>query len=212
MGTNGAPPAPEPSAVRVLDTAQLLEDAVAAELTHRLGAGGPDAPACLLVGEEHDRIAACVAEHPDAVVVALVGDAGRRVATAALDAGAHGVALRDAPAWALARVIEAAVAGFVVVPARSRQALRRPVFTPRQKQVLSLLVLGMSNADIATRLFISEATVKMHLSAIFALLGVRSRKEAVDLILDRRNGLGTGILEIAETSTLQEGYGRPAVE
>jgi DNA-binding NarL/FixJ family response regulator len=207
------PPASEPMTVRVLvQTSDLLDAVVVDALRLRLGDGGSDAPACLLVGDGYEDIAAAVADQPEASVLALVGVADRRVATAALDAGAHGVALRDAPAWALARAVQAVVAGFVVAPAASRHALRRPVFTPRQKQVLSLLVLGLSNADIASRLYISEATVKMHLSSVFALLGVSSRKEAADLILDRRTGLGTGILEIAETAARQGGYGRPAVE
>lgn len=167
---------------------------------------------CVLVAGEPGAVAAARAECPDALVVAIVTDGDRRRITTLLDAGAHGAVLRDAPPRALLRAVETVREGYLVVPARARDAVRRPVFTVRQKQVMGLLVLGLSNASIAARLFISESTVKMHVSAIFGVLGVGSRKEAVDVILDPASGLGTGILEIAPTSTRQEGYGSPRVE
>jgi DNA-binding CsgD family transcriptional regulator len=55
----------------------------------------------------------------------------------------------------------------------------RPLLTPREVEVLALVGQGMSNKAIARRLTISSHTVKYHLEAIFAKLGVRSRAEAV---------------------------------
>jgi predicted transcriptional regulator len=52
------------------------------------------------------------------------------------------------------------------------------------------------NSQIAERLFLSESTVKSHLSSAFGKLGVRSRNEAVNLILDSERGLGMGILAL----------------
>ena len=72
-----------------------------------------------------------------------------------------------------------------------------PVFSPREKQVLGMVVLGFTNGEIAGKLFIAESTVKSHLNSSFAKLGVRSRAEAAARILSAENGLGLGILGIS---------------
>jgi DNA-binding NarL/FixJ family response regulator len=54
-----------------------------------------------------------------------------------------------------------------------------PILTPRQHEVLELLVQGKSNRDIAEVMGLSENTVKVHLAAIFRALGVSSRTEAL---------------------------------
>ena len=61
----------------------------------------------------------------------------------------------------------------------ARDPAARPLLTPREVEVLALVGQGMSNKAIARRLAISAHTVKYHLEAIFAKLGVRSRAEAV---------------------------------
>ena len=57
--------------------------------------------------------------------------------------------------------------------------------------MLALVVEGCTNAEVATRLFLAESTVKSHLSGAFARLGVRSRRDAVALILDPASGLSS---------------------
>ena len=56
--------------------------------------------------------------------------------------------------------------------------------------------MGYMNSEIAEQLTVAESTVKSHLSSAFTKLGVKSRHEAVDLILDSERGLGMGILGI----------------
>jgi DNA-binding CsgD family transcriptional regulator len=74
-----------------------------------------------------------------------------------------------------------------------------PELTNREKQSLSLVIMGMTNRQIADKLFISESTVKSHLNTAYRKLGVRSRAEATRLIADPRTGLGMGILAITRS-------------
>jgi DNA-binding NarL/FixJ family response regulator len=109
-------------------------------------------------------------------IFAIVEHADRRAATALLDAGASGFVKAGLPDAAVARALQALDAGFIVVPESARQALRHPVLTRRQQQIMSLLVLGLSNAEIADRLYLTESTVKTHLRGAYQRLGVGSRK------------------------------------
>ncbi len=76
--------------------------------------------------------------------------------------------------------------------------LARPALSTREKQVLGLVVLGLTNGEIAAKLHLSLSTVKTHLSTSFTKLGARSRSEATALILDPETGLGPGILSITD--------------
>ena len=68
--------------------------------------------------------------------------------------------------------------------------------TTREKQILALVITGLTNAQIAGRLFLAESTIKSHLSSAFSKLGVSSRYEAATVILDSERGGGLGIREI----------------
>jgi DNA-binding NarL/FixJ family response regulator len=114
---------------------------------------------------------------------------------AALRAGASGFLLKDAPADELVRAVRVVAAGDALLapsitrrmiadlvsrraaPRRSADELAR--LTPRETEVLELLARGMSNAEIAAVLFVSEETVKTHVSKVFAKLGLRDRAQAV---------------------------------
>lgn len=130
-------------------------------------------------------------------LVVVAGTAGRAIRDA-VSAGASGFVALDSVATQLAPTVEAVCAGQLTVPIQFRQALVKPVLSPREKQIMAMVVMGFSNREIANRLYLAETTIKSHLSSAFVKLGVRSRHEATSLILDSSNGLGTGILAISE--------------
>jgi DNA-binding NarL/FixJ family response regulator len=122
----------------------------------------------------------------------------------ALRAGASGFLLKDAPVEELLAAVTAVAAGDAQLsPAVTRRLLdqvaRRlpaPVaheekalgdLTEREREVLRLLALGMSNAEIAEALVVSEPTVKTHVSSVLRKLGLRDRVQAV--IYAYENGL-----------------------
>jgi DNA-binding NarL/FixJ family response regulator len=144
-----------------------------------------------------------------ACVVAVTSPLDRRIATGLIDGGAQGVLAVGMAGERLAEAVRAVAAGFIVVPQEVRDARRRPVLTMRQQQILSLVVLGLRNGEIAGRLFLTENTVKTHLAAIYAKLGVNSRKEAVDMVLDPSSGLGPGVLGMTGVRRVGGGYTPP---
>jgi len=104
----------------------------------------------------------------------------------AIEAGATGYLLKDAPRAELLRSVRAAAAGQAVlapsVAARLMNRVRAPEPEPlsqREFEVLGLIAAGATNREAAARLFISEATVKTHLLHIYAKLGVGDRAAAV---------------------------------
>lgn len=115
---------------------------------------------------------------------------------AALAAGATGVVLWDDLELALLPSIQAVIGGQTCVPRRHARQVDPPMLSTREKQILGLVVMGFTNGKIAEQLFLAESTVKSHLSSAFGKLGVRSRNEAVQLILDPERGLGMGILAL----------------
>lgn len=111
----------------------------------------------------------------------------------ALRVGASGFLLKDAPAAQLVTAIRAAAAGdALLAPSITRRLIddftrRSPrssppdlqTLTPREVDVLRCLARGLSNAEIAEELFVSEATIKTHVARILMKLGVRDRVQAV---------------------------------
>ncbi len=134
-----------------------------------------------------------LASLPDAAGLAL-----------AMDAGAHGCMLKTSAHECLPAAISAVLnganwvqpelaehanpgAGIALDGARSDPSPSLNL-TPRQREVLRLVALGLSNADIASRLFISKETVKSHIAQLLRRLGVRTRVQAARYAI--RRGLG----------------------
>ncbi|MFE5629394.1 response regulator [Streptomyces sp. NPDC056470] len=111
---------------------------------------------------------------------------------AAVEAGASGYLLKDAPPEELAAAVRTAAAGqSALAPAvahRLMDRMRTPAeaLTKRELEVLQLVGEGLSNQQISKALFLSQATVKSHLVHIFAKLGVDSRTAAVAAATARR--------------------------
>lgn len=153
--------------------------------------------------EETARLPALRAEHPGplvAVVRELPGALGARIIAARLE----GAVLAGEIEQTLLPTLAAVAAGQCVVPRVIRQIVDRPPLSPRERQILAMVVLDFSNAEIARKLFVSESNVKNHLSSAFQKLGVKSRSAAAELILDRDSGLGPGILRISPEEALPE--------
>ncbi|MEU9716599.1 response regulator transcription factor [Streptomyces sp. NPDC047976] len=111
---------------------------------------------------------------------------------AAVEAGASGYLLKDAPPEELASAVRTAAAGqSALAPAvalRLMDRMRTPAeaLTKRELEVLQLVADGLSNQQISKRLFLSQATVKSHLVHVYAKLGVDSRTSAVAAAATRR--------------------------
>jgi DNA-binding NarL/FixJ family response regulator len=131
---------------------------------------------------------------PTTRIVVVARDAGAGVVRQTLNAGADALVPQPEIERSLAPAVHAVLAGFVCTPRSARRLVAKPTFSHREKEVLQLLVMGLTNRQIAGRLYLAESTVKSHLASAFAKLGVRSRKDAADLLLDPTEGLAATAL------------------
>ncbi len=134
--------------------------------------------------------------HLEMRIVVVCPAANGRSARRAVDGGADGVVFVEQLGVALAPTVAAVLAGQTSVPAELRTSVRRPSLSFREKQILGMVVIGLTNSQIGGRLFLAESTVKSHLSSAFTKLGVRSRSEAAALILDPHESLGPAIMAV----------------
>jgi DNA-binding NarL/FixJ family response regulator len=184
----------------------------AVELAHR---HTPDVVLMDLRMPNVDGVAATrrlAAELPDVKVVVLTTFADDASIIGALEAGATGFLTKDAGREQIALAVRSAAAGQAVLdPAVQASLLRAATpsttptttpaagaaartplpddLTPREADVLRSIAAGLSNAEIAAELYISEVTVKSHINHLFAKIHARSRAEAVRYAYD--NGLVT---------------------
>ncbi|MFB9310023.1 DNA-binding NarL/FixJ family response regulator [Agromyces hippuratus] len=141
----------------------------------------------ILAAADHDGVA------PPRIVVLTTFDLDENAARA-IRAGASGFVLKDADPEFLLAAIRTVHQGNQVIAAAATRALfahvgrgsgRRPApaawseLTPREREIFALAARGLSNGEIATSEFLSEATVKTHVSRILAKLGLRDRVQLV---------------------------------
>ena len=129
-----------------------------------------------------------LAKAPNTGVLIFTAYGERSLLQRGLESGARGYILKEAPHETLLRAIEkvAAGEGFVdpaLVPAFITGRESGDMLTTREREILQLLADGMSNADVAAKLFISQETVKSHVRHILAKLEADTRTHAVAIAL-----------------------------
>ena len=142
--------------------------------------------------------------HPEIQVLILTTYADDEWLFEAIRNGAAGYLLKDSPRKELISAIKGTIAGESYIdPAVARKVLQSVAqapqaevhattisLTPRETEILGLLALGLSNADIASRLFLSRGTVRNYMSDLFTKLDVADRTQAVVV------GLRLGLVDI----------------
>lgn len=128
------------------------------------------------------------ARTPDTAVLIFTAYSERSLLARGLESGAKGYILKEAPHETLVRAIEKVAGGesFIdpaLMPAFLSGKDREDMLTGREREILQLLADGMSNADVAQRLFISQETVKSHVRHILAKLEADTRTHAVAIAL-----------------------------
>lgn len=136
-------------------------------------------------------------EHGELHLVVVCDAPTGRAARRAVDCGIEGIVFVDDVETALGPTVAAVLAGQTVTPTQLGVSGRKPSLSFREKQILGLVAVGLTNSQIGVRLYLAESTVKSHLSSVFNKLGVNSRSEAADLILDPNESLGVEIMRIA---------------
>lgn len=133
-------------------------------------------------------------QFPHVQVIALTSFREPELVQAVVKAGAIGYLLKNLSADELANAVRAAAAGQPTLAPEATEALMYGIthptvpghdLTAREREVLELMVKGLSNMEIAERLTVSHSTVKFYVSSILAKLNVTSRVEAAALAVDR---------------------------
>jgi two-component system, NarL family, response regulator LiaR len=158
----------------------------------------PDVILMDLVMPELGGVAATRTIHqrwPHIQVIALTSFQEKELVQDALQAGAIGYLLKNVSGEELAEAIRQAHRGRPTLAPEAVQALIQPHseveslaagLTRRENEVLALLAKGLSNPEIAGQLYISRATVKVHISSILSKLGVSNRSEAISLAIQNK--------------------------
>lgn len=205
-----------PISVLIVDDHAVVRRGVLAFLKHKPGlkvvGEGCNGKEAVQLCEEHqpdvvlmdlrmpmlDGVAATRLIHkqfPRIQIIALTTFQDKELVHDALEAGAISYLLKNVSGEELAEAIGHAYAGRPTLAPEAVQALIQPPaaeaapghdLTLREREVLGLLVKGLSNYEIAQRLNVSHATAKAHVSSILSKLGVSSRGEAIALALEKR--------------------------
>ncbi len=179
-----------------------LEEALEPEAHVHWARKAPEAAPSVVIYYPHDEdVAEGVRrlQHaaPDAPILVFGPRADLRVARDALRAGARGFIHAQMPPEQIRYALLAAREGDALVPCELLKEMlpeeASPDLTslpPRKQEIVKLVAEGLSNAQIAEQLFLSEATVKQHLRTAYKRLGVKNRVQAAALYRREESGLG----------------------
>jgi NarL family two-component system response regulator LiaR len=185
----------------VFDDLELVAEATSGvDAVEKCAAAKPDVILMDLIMPEMDGVEATrqIRQlYPQVQVIALTSFKDDDLVQRVVKAGAIGYLLKNTTAPELAGAIRNAFAGQPALAPEATQALVRAArgttfqsagsdLTQREREVLALMIKGLSNVEIADRLVISPSTAKFHVSSVLAKLGVTSRTEAVALALKNR--------------------------
>lgn len=150
-----------------------------------------------------ETISALKRDFPDSRLIMLTQSEDDEIIVQAVQAGAMGYLVKTAEVSLIAEAIRAAAAGKRFLSPQAVEAIIRAKTAPaalpdselteRELDVLTLMVKGLKNPQIASTMHISVSTVKFHIGVIFKKLGTQTRTEAVVLALDR------GLVERSES-------------
>lgn len=130
---------------------------------------------------------------PEVRVVMLTSFADERLLLEAVDAGAVGYLVKDADPQEVIGAVRAAASGYSPISGKvaralfTRRLLPMELLTAREREVLSLVAVGLPNKRVAEHLGIAEGTVKAHLTSAYKRIGVANRTQAA--LWARRHGL-----------------------
>lgn len=132
---------------------------------------------------------------PNTQIIILTSFKEDTLVQKAIKSGAIGYLLKNASADELVSAIKAAKAGRPTLSPEATQVLVKSAteverkaeeLTHREKEVLNLMILGLNNPDIASKLFLSVSTVKFHVSSILSKLSAQTRTEAVAIAIQSK--------------------------
>ena len=126
---------------------------------------------------------------PECPIVVVSKSHHQSLIRKALRAGVNGLVPQAEAERTLPLALDAVIAGQLSVPRAIRDRPAWDTLSIRERQVLQLVADGLTNSEVAARLYLSESTVKSHLSSSFRKLGVTSRAEAASVVLDPESGL-----------------------
>jgi len=168
-----------------VDTAVSLRDAIELATSRKydyaiLDLGLPDTSGVPVI----NRFKAAA---PDVPVIVFSASVERNIIIAALDAGAMGFIPKTAPSDVVLNALNLVFSGSIYIPpealsnygATSTADAGSLDLTPRQRDVMHMLLLGLSNKHICRELDIAENTVKVHMTAVLRALGAQNRTQAV---------------------------------
>lgn len=157
-------------------------------------------PTLLIVRSPGDRrlldriLRAAERRLPGAIVIVVIAPGDRPDVGLTLTVGADALVREEDLDSVLGPAVRAAAGGQASAPAGMLRHAPPPALSYRERQILGLAAAGLSNAQIAERLYLAPSTVKTHLSAAFRRLGVHSRREATALVFSSDDTLRRTVL------------------